>query len=99
MRSLAIVIAAAMLCSTAVASDVIVTHGPVVISAQDHATIIARRGTLGHSRCSQIEGIGSGRTPEEARRNCCYFGRRVIVDEGVAWSPVARRWFAVIRYR
>lgn len=97
MRSLAIAIA--LLCSTAVAQDVIVTRGSVVISAQDHATIIARRGTLGHSRCSQIEGIGSGRTPEEARRNCCYFGQRVIVEEGVAWSPVARRWFAVIRYR
>lgn len=96
MRSL--LIALALLCSTAVAQDVIV-RGPVVISAQDHATIIARRGVLGHSRCNQFEGIGSGRTPEEARRNCCYFGRRVIVEEGVAWSPVARRWFAVIRYR
>lgn len=89
---------AALLCTTAVAQDVIV-RGPVVISAQEHATIIAARGRLGHSRCSMVEGIGSGRTPEEARRNCCYFGRRVIVEEGVAYSPVARRWFAVIRYR
>ena len=47
----------------------------------------------------QYEGIGTGSTPEAARRNCCFFGKRVIVEEGVAYSPVARRWFAVIRYR
>jgi hypothetical protein len=82
----------------------IVVRGPAVISAQEHATIIARRGTLVHSQCSQTEGIGMGSTPEQARRNCCFFrdamaGRRVIVEEGVAYSPVTRRWYAVIRYR
>jgi hypothetical protein len=51
-----------------------------------------------------MEGIGSGPSPSAARQSCCFFkdamaGRRVIVDEGVAYSPVARRWFAVIRYR
>lgn len=77
----------------------IVVRGPAVVSAQDHATIIARRGALVHSQCSQTEGIGMGSTPEAARRNCCYFGKRVIVEEGVAYSPVTRRWYAVIRYR
>ena len=69
------------------------------ISAQDHAVVIARRGSLVHSSCGQYEGIGTGASPEAARRNCCFFGRRVIVEEGVAYSPVTRRWFAVIRYR
>lgn len=93
-------LALALLCSAAVAQDVIVApRGRVIVSAQEHATIIARRGTLVHSSCGQTEGIGSGSTPEQARRNCCYFGKRVIVEEGVAYSPVRRRWFAVIRYR
>lgn len=77
----------------------VIVRGPAVITAQDHATIIARRGSLVHSQCSQTEGIGMGSTPEQARRNCCFFGKRVIVEEGVAYSPVTRRWYAVIRYR
>jgi hypothetical protein len=77
----------------------VIVRGPAVISAQEHATIIARRGTLVHSQCSQTEGIGMGSTPEAARRNCCFFGKKVIVEEGVAYSPVTRRWYAVIRYR
>lgn len=91
---------AALLCSAAVAQDVIVVpRGRVFVSAQEHAAIIASRGSLVHSSCGQTEGIGSGLTPEQARRNCCFFGKRQIVEEGVAYSPVARRWFAVIRYR
>jgi hypothetical protein len=70
-----------------------------VVTAQDHATIIARRGVLVHSSCGQYEGIGMGATPEQARRNCCFFGKRAIVEEGVAYSPARRQWFAVIRYR
>jgi hypothetical protein len=54
---------------------------------------------LVHSACNQYEGIGMGATPEAARRNCCFFGKRVIVEEGVAYSPARRQWFAVIRYR
>lgn len=71
----------------------------VVTSAQDHAVFLAGRGAFHHSSCGQYEGIGEGSTPEAARRNCCFFGRRVIVDEGVAWSPARRRWIAVIRYQ
>jgi hypothetical protein len=98
MRSLFLLLA--LVSSAAVAQDVIVApRRSVVVSAQDHATIIARRGTLVHSSCGQYEGIGSGSTPEQARRNCCFFGKRVIVEEGCAYSPVTRRWYAVIRYR
>ena len=98
MRSLVLFLA--LVSSAAVAQDVIVApRRSVVVTAQDHATIIARRGTLVHSSCGQYEGIGCGSTPEQARRNCCFFGKRVIVEEGVAYSPVTRRWYAVIRYR
>ena len=90
---------ASLVCTTAVAQDVIVARRPVIVSAQEHATIIATRGALIHSGCSQYEGIGCGSTPEAARRNCCFFGRRPIVEEGVAYSPARRQWFAVIRYR
>lgn len=93
-------LALALVCSAAVAQDVIVApRRSVVVTAQDHATIIARRGTLVHSSCGQCEGIGMGSTPEAARRACCFFGKRVIVEEGVAYSPATRRWYAVIRYR
>ena len=78
---------------------VVVRRGGTVITAQDHAVIIARRGSLVHSQCSTTEGIGMGSTPEQARRNCCYFGRKVIIEEGIAYSPVTRRYYAVIRYR
>jgi hypothetical protein len=87
------------LAAVSVQGQTIVVRGPAVISAQEHATIIARRGTLVHSQCSQTEGIGMGSTPEQARRNCCFFGRKVIVEEGIAYSPARRMYFAVIRYR
>jgi hypothetical protein len=94
-----LVLLAALACINANADTTVVARRGSVVSAQDHAVVIARRGSLVHSSCGQYEGIGTGSTPEQARRNCCFFGRRVIVDEGVAYSPVARRWFAVIRYR
>lgn len=83
---------------------VVVRRGGSVITAQEHAVIIARRGSLVHSQCSTTEGIGAGSTPDAARRACCYFrdamaGRRVIIEEGIAYSPVTRRYYAVIRYR
>ena len=85
--------------SVAVADTVIVARPRSVVTAQEHAVIIARRGSLVHSSCGQTEGIGCGSTPEAARRACCYFGKRVIVEEGCAYSPVSRKWYAVIRYR
>ena len=99
MIRLLLVLLAALACVHAHADTTVVARRGSVVSAQDHAVVIARRGSLVHSSCGQYEGIGTGSTPEAARRNCCFFGRRVIVEEGVAYSPVARRWFAVIRYR
>jgi len=93
---------ALIVCVAAVSAQAdtrVIVRGPAIVTAQDHATIIARRGSLVHSHCNQYEGIGMGATPEAARRNCCFFGRRQIVEEGVAYSPVRRMWFAVIRYR
>jgi len=89
-----------MAAASTVAADTVVVRRPVaIITAQDHAVVIARRGALVHSQCSQTEGVGMGSTPEAARRACCFFGQRQIVDEGVAYSPITRRWYAVIRYR
>lgn len=89
----------AMLLVLAFASVAAAAGPTVIVTAQDHAVVLARRGTLVHSHCGQTEGIGCGSTPEQARRNCCYFGRRTIVEEGIAYSPARRQWFAVIRYR
>jgi len=87
------------LSSAAVADTNVYARNVTISSAQEHALVLARRGTLVHSNCSQTEGIGCGSTAESARRNCCYFGKRQIVEEGVAYSPATRKWFAVIRYR
>jgi hypothetical protein len=104
MRFLNGLIVALLLTGAASAETTIVARRPVIVTAQDHALVLARRGTLVHSSCGQTEGIGCGSTAQSARENCCYYrdalaGRRVIVDEGVAYSTTARRWFAVIRYR
>ena len=98
MRFLALILLL-VLSSAAVADTNIYARKVTISSAQDHALVLARRGTLFHSNCSQTEGIGCGSTAESARRNCCFFGKKVIIDEGVAYSPTARKWFAVIRYR
>jgi hypothetical protein len=94
-----LLLAALAFAAVANADTTVIARRGSVISAQDHAVVIARRGSLVHSSCGQYEGIGCGSTPEAARRNCCYFGKRVIVEEGVAYSPARRQWFAVIRYR
>lgn len=94
-----LLVAALAFASVANADTTVLARRGSAVTAQDHAVVIARRGSLVHSSCGQYEGIGTGSTPEQARRNCCFFGKRVIVEEGVAYSPVARRWFAVIRYR
>ena len=88
------------LANTAAADVTIINRRPVtIVTAQDHATFLANSGSFYHSSCNQYEGIGYGSTPEEARRRCCFFGKRVISEEGVAWSPLRRRWVAVIRYQ
>ena len=93
------------LASAAAADVTIINRGVVrrpavvVTSAQDHAVFLAGRGAFHHSSCGQCEGIGTGSSPSEARKNCCFFGTRPIIDEGVAWSPLRRRWIAVIRYQ
>jgi hypothetical protein len=82
------------------ADTTVVARRGSVVSASDHAVVIARRGSLGHSSCGQYEGIGfSTVSPEHAKRSCCFYGQRTPVDIGVAWSPLRRGWFAVIRYR
>ncbi len=103
MRSLLFVMAV-LFVSVAQAETIVVRRPAVVVTAQDHAVVLARRGALVHSGCNCTEGIGCGSTPEAARQACCFFedarrGRRVIIEEGVAYSPARRQWFAVIRYR
>jgi tRNA G37 N-methylase TrmD len=94
-----LLVAMSLVASVAAAETVIVRGPAAVVTAQDHAVVLARRGTLVHSHCGQYEGIGTGSSPEAAKRACCFYGKRQIVEEGVAYSPTARRWFAVIRYR
>jgi len=90
------VLAIALSVGTAQAQTVTVT----VTTAQQDAETMARTGVLRHCgrNGGRREGIGFGSTPEQALRNCCYYGRYRIVEKAVAWSPVRRAWFAVVRY-
>ena len=92
-------LAVAMICgSVALADQFVVTT--TITTAQEDAETMARTGILRH--CGRAggrrEGIGVGPTPQAAERNCCFYGRYRIVEKGVAWSPVKRAYFAVIRY-
>jgi hypothetical protein len=72
-----------------------------ISSAQVDADEMARTGILRHCgrNGGRREGIGfSTASPDAALRSCCYYGRYRIVEKAVAWSPVRRGWFAVIRY-
>jgi len=95
-----LLLAALAFASVANADTTVVARRGSVVTAQDHAVVIARRGSLVHSSCGQYEGIGfSTVSAEQAKRSCCFYGKRTPVDIGVAWSPLRRGWFAVIRYR
>ena len=100
-----IVLAIAFMCATPpgviFGQDVIVHARRVnITSAQQDAELMARSGVLRHcGTAGGREGIGmSSASPLAAERACCFYGRYRIVEKGVAWSPVRRAWFAVIRY-
>lgn len=87
----------------AMAENVIVTT--TITTAQQDAEVMARTGVLRH--CGRAggrrEGIGYGSTPQAAERACCFYsdamrGRYRIVEKGIAYSPIRRAYFAVIRY-
>ena len=97
----AALICAVLFCVPAMADTNIYARRVVVSSAHDDAQVMATTGVLKH--CGRAggrrEGIGfSTAGPEAALRSCCYYGRYRIVEKAVAWSPVRRGWFAVIRY-
>ena len=96
-----ILLAMLLLSGVAVADTTINARRVVVLSAQDDAELMARTGVLRH--CGRAggrrEGIGfSTAGPDAAIKACCYYGRYRIVEKAVAWSPIRRGWFAVIRY-
>ena len=67
-------------------------------TAADDAADMARTGIFGHRGTAGCrEGIGYGATPEEALRNCCYYGRYAIREKAVSRGANGR-YYAVIRY-
>jgi len=90
----------ALLCTPAAAETIVYARRVGISSAQDDAEFMARTGILRHCgrNGGRREGIGMGPTPEAAERACCFYGRYRIVEKAVAYSPVRRMWFAVIRY-
>jgi hypothetical protein len=100
MRS--VILALVVLCCGVAAADTNIYARRVIIGgAQVDAEEMARTGILRHCgrNGGRREGIGfSSASPDAALRSCCYYGRYRIVEQAVAWSPVRRGWFAVIRY-
>jgi len=84
------------------AAETVIVAPPrsTVITAQDHAVILARRGAFHHSTsCGAAEGIGmSAVSADDAIRRCCYWGTRRPRDIGAAYCPTRRMWIAVVRY-
>ena len=75
-----------------------VTRTVVRTSAAEDAEYMARTGRFAHrGTCGCREGIGYGSTPEQALRNCCYYGRYAIREKAVARGANGR-YYAVVRY-
>lgn len=68
-------------------------------TAQGVANYLASIRRIGHFGGNPFpyEGVGMGMTADQAIRNCCFYGRRTIADQGVAQSSDGR-WFACCRY-
>jgi hypothetical protein len=70
-------------------------------SAQGVANTMARMNRRGHfgGHAGMFEGCGSGPTPDEACRNCCYSDSGMpVVDMGYAMSS-SGTWYCCKRYR
>lgn len=69
-------------------------------TAQGVAEMMAQRGSVGHfGGNSGYEGCGSGFSPDQAYRNCCYANSGMTtVDVGYAQGRDGR-WYCCRRYR
>lgn len=89
-----------LVCAQAQAQQYYVQGGTsYTYTAQGVAERMAQTGQCRHfgNPTGGYEGVGfSPNSPEQAKRNCCYYGRRPIRDVGVARGP--RGWFACVRY-
>ena len=68
-------------------------------SAQGVANHMASLLRIGHfgGNPYAYEGVGMGGSPDAAIRNCCYYGRRQIADQGVCQGANGM-WYACCRY-
>jgi hypothetical protein len=73
---------------------------PFNATAQGVAEHMARNGRIGHFGGNRgPEGVGYGRSPEEAIRNCCYSSSGMaVIDRGIALG-IDGRYYACQRYR
>ena len=101
MKNILLILLGLLIGSAAAQAETFTTATVSVTTAQDDADEMARTGRFRHRGChgSRSEGIGYGSTPEQAKRNCCYWGRRTPVEIGIAQCHRGRGWYAVVRYR
>jgi hypothetical protein len=98
MRLKGLVVAICLLCA-GLAQGQYPSAYPSNATAQGVAELCARHRVRKHWGGNRgLEGVGSGSTPDQALRNCCYSNSgRPVVDQGVAYG--GGRWFACKRYR
>lgn len=71
----------------------------VIVTAQESAENMARRGVIGHcgGARGRREGVGfSSVSADQAVKNCCFWGKYKAREIGVARG--SRGWFACVRY-
>jgi hypothetical protein len=68
-------------------------------NAASAAAYMASIGRIGHfgGNPYAAEGVGMGPTADSAIRNCCFYGRRSIADQGVCQGSNGM-WYACNRY-
>lgn len=99
MRLKGLVVALCLLCY-GVANGQYPSSYPSNATAQGVAELCARHRSCRHfgGHGGLLEGVGfSTRSPDEAVRRCCFYGKIRIVDRGVARG--ANGWYACIRGR
>lgn len=86
--------------STPTQSYTVQTYSGSTATAQGVAEMMAQRGYVGHfGGNSGYEGCGSGFSPDQAFRNCCYSNSGMsTVDVGYAQGRDGR-WYCCRRYR
>ena len=86
MKNVLLILLGLLMGGAAAQAETFTTATVTVTTAQDDAEEMARTGRFRHRGChgNRAEGIGFGSTPDQAKRACCFWGKRTPVEIGIA---------------